>query len=161
MVAWVFAVRWETKRNVDLIKADGSKDSLKEGFHALRLFYRIMAALAIVFAASLPLWHHDPAMGLSMVGLMALFAGYFTRVFNPALNVARDKPEFYASVQPRAAWFPDRLAVRVARRASEKHGDPWESYLAYAYEAILNVTLGLCGVAYLASVGGVIWLLVK
>ena len=158
MVAWFFFVRWEVKRNAELIQANGAKDSLKEGFHALRLFYRIMAGLAIVFVASLPLWHHDKAMAASWAGLLLLFAGYFTRVFNPALNIARGKAEFYASIEPRAALFPDRLAVYVAKRCELEHGTPWAEYLPLAYEAILNIAAGLCAISYLGALAGAIWL---
>lgn len=160
MVAWVFAVRWETKHNVELIKANGAMDSLHEGFHTLRLFYRIMAALAIVFTASLPLWHHDKAMGCSMVGLLLLFAGWFTWRFNPALNLARGKAEYYASIDPRAALFPDRMAVAVADRCVEKHGGARADYLPYAYEAILNLAFWFSIATYVGCMVGAFWLVI-
>ena len=158
MVTWVFAVSWEIKRNEQLIAADGAMDSLHEGFHRLRTFYRIMAAQLIAIVASLPLWHYDKAMTASMVGLLALFAGYFTRVFNTSLNIARGKAKFYASVDPHAALFPDRLAVYVAKECEREHGTPWAEYLPLAYEAILNVAAGLCAILYVAALATAIWL---
>ena len=159
LVAWVFATKWEVKRNADLIAADGAKDSLHEGFHWLRSFYRITAALSIAGAASLPLWHHDKAMAASMVGLMAAFSGWFTWKFNPALNLARGKAEYYASVEPRAALFPDRLAVALARKTAEKNGGEMVTYLAAAYQAILVLTLGMGIFAYVGCMAAAVWII--
>jgi hypothetical protein len=160
MAAWVSAVRWEIKRNADLIAANGSLDTLHEGFHRLRSFYRIMAALLIAAVASLPAWRCDPAMGVSMVALQVLFAGWFTWKFNPALNLARGKHEYYASLDPHAALFPDRLAVAVARRASAEHGEPLGNYLAPAYEAILRITYGASIAAYVLLMAWAVYLLI-
>ena len=123
LVAWALATKWEVKRN---------------------------AGLALT--AALPLWPHQWAMAASVTGLLLLFGGYFLRVFNPSLNMLRGKAKFYASIDPHAALFPDRLSVWIAKLCERETGITWTMYLASVNESILNASLAITILLYIISI---------
>ncbi|GAC1372645.1 MAG: hypothetical protein NVS3B25_07330 [Hymenobacter sp.] len=104
MAAWALFVRYEIRRNAELIAANGAADTLHEAFHRARTTLRVSVASLLAVAASAPLLGHWTA-DLSYFGLLALFAGSFVRCFNPALSLARGKAADYVSEDPHAAFF--------------------------------------------------------
>lgn len=149
LVAWLFATKWEVKRNAALIAADGAANSLHEGFHRVRSLYRLTVVLLIATTASLPLWPRALPMAASAAGLLLLFGGYFLRVFNPALSIARGLPADYVSAAHGSAyfdrfiwWLTDKLHGGVVLRG----------YVSNTYWLVLNAVFCAGVAGYLACV---------
>lgn len=102
---------WWIQVDLKAIKADGAKDSLKQGFHGRRLLSRLGIVLALAAVASTPLWS-TPRFWWSAAGLVAIGAAWFFYKFNPGLSIARGLDPYYLSKAPGAAYFPDRLLTR-------------------------------------------------
>jgi hypothetical protein len=112
----------EVKVNADAIKANGSADDLRAGFHQRRSWARFWPWLVLVLVGSLPCVGSWPAYVSSFTGLGILLAGYFARWFTPLLNLAMGldyKPENYAS--PNSASWPDALIWKAVRSQYGPH----------------------------------------
>lgn len=113
LAPWVYATH-EAGIDAGKIAADGSADSLKEGFHSGNLKRRALVSvgLSVLFTALLMLcgfrwWFLFP--------YMFYFAAAFGYTFTTGLNAAREPrlPRFYVSLDSRAA-VSDRLLVKFA-----------------------------------------------
>ncbi|GAC1381807.1 MAG: hypothetical protein NVS3B25_33510 [Hymenobacter sp.] len=154
LAAWAWFTEWEIRANWRLIQANGSQDTLHEGFHEARSLLRLNVATGLGLAASLPLLGHL-SMLLSFGALVLLFAGWFTYRFNPALSVARGKEADCVSFDPHAARFPDRLLALRATRAFPGTDALAEAnrvdYAARELRWLRCTVLALAGLGYAAA----------
>lgn len=143
---WVLFTKWEVAENAALIAANGPADTLKERFHAGRTWLRAGVAVGLALVANVyTIWHNVNtfsvcAYGVYTLGLLALFTGWFTYRFSPALNLARGKPAGYVSADSHAAFF-DRTLTR------------WGIGLLGAVRLVLAVGVAVYGL----SMGFVYW----
>jgi len=123
ILLWARFTSWEVGVNADMIKADGSADTLKGGFHARRTWLRFWFWLALTGVPAAVAWvRFDWLAGLLSFAALGLLLGcYFARTFNPLLNVAMGlayKARFYASPSPTAARWPDQYVWRQLRASN-------------------------------------------
>lgn len=152
LLAWVLFVRREVRVNAAVIVANGAADTLHQDFHRHRTSIRVLTAGALVVIGSLPSWGAWPIAGLSALALLLLLAGYFMRMFNPALNRARGLnyvARFYVSPSQNAAAFPDRYIWRMV-----KNSNPGQTITALQYKAdglnhgLINLIFIACLIGY-------------
>lgn len=159
VLLWYFwFIPREVRVNAADIKADGSADTLKFGYHQRRWFVRLLAALSFVAAATLLAWLvHVPHRALlpSAALLLVLLFGLFTRYFDPQLAVARGLHPFYTSTE--SASFPDRPIWARVRTANP--GQP-DSALQETAETVHHTWLNriLAGTLLLYAAGWVLLL---
>jgi hypothetical protein len=114
---WGKLVRYEVADNAASIKANGSADNLRKGYHQRRAWLRFWPLLGLAVGAALPLWGHWLAAGLAFLALAILLTAYFARFFTPLLNLARGLPEFKASSDS-ASW-PDAAVWKQVRGTAQ------------------------------------------
>lgn len=154
VVAWVYFVKWEAHENYRLIQADGSKDTLRQGFHASRTLIRLTVGLPLAVAASLPLWGDNTAMAAGAFGLLVLFGGIFLRWFNPMLSSLRGLPVAYVSLAPNASAF-DRFVLWLTRHLHQAILLPDD--LGSTFWLVLNACLLGSLVVYTALTLWAVW----
>lgn len=157
LLLWSRFVTWEVGVNADMIKADGSADSLKDGFHQRRTWLRFWFWLALAALPAAVAWvRFDLLAGLLGFAAFGFLLGtYFARTFNPLLNVAMGlsyKARFYASPSPTAARWPDQYVWRQLR---ESKAEPTQENANAILQGYLNLLLG---VGILAELGYLIFL---
>lgn len=136
---WYHPKYWISK-DLQAFEADGSKDSLKQGFHAGRLWVRCCTVAGIALACSLPCVSSCQLFVVSFGGLVAIGGGWFFCAFNAGLSKARGLDPYYLSKAPDAALWPDRLLSK------------WGIGLKPVMRAVLFASL----VAYAAAVAGLV-----
>ena len=113
---------WINRDARDFAK-DPAADKFHTTFHRQRLTWRVGFALLAAGLASWPLLvgHQADTLSffVSVLGLLAIGAGWWGYVFNPGLNVARQLdyvPRYYVSFSPTAAFFPDRMIADYLKK---------------------------------------------
>ncbi|MDF7810681.1 hypothetical protein [Hymenobacter sp. YC55] len=140
LLYWLHPRIW-VKLDVKRFTEDGSKNSLLRTFHRQRATWRAIVTIVVAVAASLPTWGYWLPFGLSLIGLLALAAAYWTFDFNPRLNVARKLPyvgEWHVSWNPNGAFFPDRY---IWTRAWQKVRGPRDSSYPPEFEDLRVVAV--------------------
>lgn len=148
---WQRFTRHEVAVNAEMIRANGSADDLRKGFHQRRGWVRFWPWLGLSVGASLPgLYNSYWVFALSFLSLGILLAGYFARFFTPLLNLAMGldyKPEFYAS--PDSASWPDAAVWKQTRaEAPLMPVDRLQGYANMRLAQLLTRTWLLTRIAY-------------
>lgn len=106
----------EVAQNAEAIRANGSQDNLRKGFHQRETWSRVWPWLGCAVVPNLPALYLGwlPAL-LGFVGLAVLLWAYFARYFTPLLNVARGLPYDHASSDS-ASW-PDAAVWKKVRQS--------------------------------------------
>ncbi len=128
--------------------ATDTRDRFRTVFHRQQFLEQGGVLVGIAVALWLPVWWISPlATALLIVSWSALNGADFNRHFTPALNLARDKPEFYVSTTAHAAAF-DRWICRMASRANVEPEKMMASVLRVSYQ----LTAGLAGAVLIITV---------